>query len=114
MSLQNGHGHVTPNPDGSRARCGGPNMCRVCQAELRQQQALQGAGNDGDRPDIRASRMVDFLRNRIADGYRGAVVLGSSHGNGETKLYVGIDGEEFVVSVKWPRTAMSSKLRAAS
>ena len=25
-----GHGHVWPRPDGSRARCGGPRMCRVC------------------------------------------------------------------------------------
>jgi hypothetical protein len=29
-----GHGHVTPNPDGSKARCGGPGMCPVCNAEL--------------------------------------------------------------------------------
>lgn len=29
-----GHGHVTPNPDGSRARCGGPAMCQVCAFEL--------------------------------------------------------------------------------
>lgn len=29
-----GHGHVTPNPDGSVARCGGPKFCRTCQFEL--------------------------------------------------------------------------------
>jgi hypothetical protein len=28
-----GHGHVTPNPDGSKARCGGPHMCPVCKRE---------------------------------------------------------------------------------
>lgn len=28
------HGHVTPNPDGSRARCGGPSICSVCAREL--------------------------------------------------------------------------------
>lgn len=28
-----GHGHVVPRPDGAKARCGGPAMCRVCQAE---------------------------------------------------------------------------------
>lgn len=27
------HGWVTPNPDGSRARCGGPSICPVCQKE---------------------------------------------------------------------------------
>lgn len=25
-----GHGHVIPNADGSKARCGGEKMCRVC------------------------------------------------------------------------------------
>lgn len=29
-----GHGHVTPNADGSRTRCGGPTICKVCKAEL--------------------------------------------------------------------------------
>lgn len=28
-----GHGHVTPNADGSKARCGGPQFCSVCQGE---------------------------------------------------------------------------------
>lgn len=28
-----GHGHVTPNPDGSKARCGGPAICPVCAKE---------------------------------------------------------------------------------
>lgn len=27
------HGHVTPNPDGSKARCGGPAICAVCAKE---------------------------------------------------------------------------------
>jgi hypothetical protein len=29
-----GHGHVTPNADGSVARCGGPGLCAVCTKEL--------------------------------------------------------------------------------
>lgn len=29
----NGHGHVIPNPDGSKARCGGPGICGVCSLE---------------------------------------------------------------------------------
>lgn len=28
------HGHVTPNPDGSKARCGGPALCAECAMEL--------------------------------------------------------------------------------
>lgn len=27
------HGHVVPNPDGSKARCGGPGLCDVCSKE---------------------------------------------------------------------------------
>ena len=29
-----GHGHVIPNNDGSKARCGGPAICLECAAEL--------------------------------------------------------------------------------
>lgn len=28
------HGHVKPNPDGSKARCGGPAICPDCALEL--------------------------------------------------------------------------------
>src|ERR671925_545499 len=28
-----GHGHVTPNPDGTKARCGGPALCGQCAQE---------------------------------------------------------------------------------
>lgn len=28
-----GHGHVIPNPDGSKARCGGPAICKTCARE---------------------------------------------------------------------------------
>lgn len=29
-----GHGHVIPNPDGSKARCGGPAICPQCSREF--------------------------------------------------------------------------------
>lgn len=31
--MSGGHGHVTPRPDGGKARCGGPALCSVCRAE---------------------------------------------------------------------------------
>lgn len=31
--MMTGHGHVTPNPDGSKARCGGPAICSQCALE---------------------------------------------------------------------------------
>ncbi len=40
-----GHGWVIPNPDGSKARCGGPALCPVCARE-----ALPGQGPTPDAP----------------------------------------------------------------
>lgn len=37
-----GHGHVTPRPDGVKARCGGPGLCNQCSREL--------AASDWDKP----------------------------------------------------------------
>ena len=33
------HGHVTPNENGSRARCGGPKVCKECALELAEYEA---------------------------------------------------------------------------
>lgn len=35
-----GHGHVTPNADGSLARCGGPGICVECSVEFARQAKL--------------------------------------------------------------------------
>lgn len=31
-----GHGHVTPNADGTKARCGGPSICHECARDAAQ------------------------------------------------------------------------------
>jgi len=38
-NLNTGHGWVNPRPDGMKARCGGPGMCRQCALERAQKQA---------------------------------------------------------------------------
>lgn len=38
-ALNVGHGHVIPRPDGVRARCGGPGLCRECSRALARQRA---------------------------------------------------------------------------
>ena len=38
-ALNVGHGHVIPRPDGVRARCGGPGLCRECSRDLARQRA---------------------------------------------------------------------------
>lgn len=35
-NLNRGHGHVSPRPDGVRARCGGPGLCPECSQEAAQ------------------------------------------------------------------------------
>ncbi len=35
-----GHGHVIPNADGSRARCGGPGLCDECGREAAQKEHM--------------------------------------------------------------------------
>lgn len=36
-ALNVGHGHVIPRPDGVRARCGGPGLCRECSQDMARQ-----------------------------------------------------------------------------
>ncbi|MEQ8720998.1 MAG: NUDIX domain-containing protein [Sandaracinaceae bacterium] len=48
-----GHGHVYPNPDGSRARCGGPLLCSRCALDLtarNREQAEARAAEDAPAP----------------------------------------------------------------
>lgn len=33
IGTNQGHGHVWPRPDGMKAKCGGPVLCRTCAAE---------------------------------------------------------------------------------
>jgi hypothetical protein len=48
-----GHGWVKPNPDGSRARCGGPAICPACALEAGQQLATQHrATTEPNDPDV--------------------------------------------------------------
>ena len=58
-----GHGLVWPRPDGHRARCGGPLICRACMSDA----ALKAAQISDSRAalaDARASlaKAVDVLR----------------------------------------------------
>lgn len=57
-----GHGHVTPNPNGDKARCGGPKICKVCMAELAALKAMPvGAALEAERV-VNAQRLLDWNR----------------------------------------------------
>lgn len=68
-----GHGHVTPNPDGLKARCGGPAMCSVCQKEasekltatmndLVQDTATRGASVFNESEGLTLEQWIAFKR----------------------------------------------------
>jgi hypothetical protein len=61
-----GHGHVTPNPDGAKARCGGPGLCSECSRELVRKQEREGQPwptgmrlHDGEPWDVRPDLKPD-------------------------------------------------------
>lgn len=54
-----GHGHVTPNADGSVARCGGPAICPECARELAALQAKAPAVTITVRYSCPACGLVD-------------------------------------------------------
>lgn len=58
-----GHGHVTPNADGSRTRCGGPGICAVCNIEAAADwPRLRAECVTAGEMHARATREIDALR----------------------------------------------------
>lgn len=55
-----GHGWVTPLPNGTRARCGGPGLCKLCSVEAAQ--SLRSK-------DERIAELQDKLSQAINDSY---------------------------------------------
>lgn len=62
-----GHGHVRPRLDGSRARCGGPRLCKECQQEAARTPDPWDlvrdllAENERLRDDLRVERITTHL-----------------------------------------------------
>ena len=50
--MTGGHGHVTPRPDGARARCGGPGICAACAKEKSQLDASKALVSDMIAPTL--------------------------------------------------------------
>lgn len=77
-----GHGHVRPNPNGVKARCGGPALCSQCQAEWR---FHFGA----DYPDI---ALAKFDEDQARDDH-GRWTAGGGGDSGGDKLGTWSDGK---------------------
>jgi hypothetical protein len=69
-----GHGHVTPNPNGMKARCGGPGLCHTCSAELAAAHpgvpptlAADGITTEDYAAIVEARRLIDGVSARLTD-----------------------------------------------
>jgi hypothetical protein len=83
------HGHVTPRPDGVKARCGGLGICAVCSQEKAQKAQLEAMCNaQTGVPDTRQvpaeptdTQMLDWLMHRLpGSALRGIGVITSAGG----------------------------------
>jgi hypothetical protein len=62
------HGHVTPNADGSKARCGGPGICPVCSQEAALQQGEPYKGGTEQGPTYRKQRQSERPDRAVDQG----------------------------------------------
>lgn len=60
------HGHVVPRADGVKARCGGPAVCKVCQAEQDKTSTLMLLSMTREERDAARARVAE-LETDLAD-----------------------------------------------
>ena len=65
-----GHGHVWPNVDGSKARCGGPAICRACAVDLAALQAQrlfaeERQAHQYDEPFNVAAQLLELMKTQL-------------------------------------------------
>lgn len=71
-----GHGHVTPNADGTKARCGGPGVCGECSREAGVAYALRphldayAAALASDESAVAAADTAIFHLQRARDAMK--------------------------------------------
>lgn len=72
-----GHGHVTPNADGSRASCGGPGLCADCSREAGVAYALAAPQITADGKTHKCVACPIEFRNLYALAHNAVVNYGS-------------------------------------
>lgn len=77
------HGHVKPNPNGSKARCGGPAICKDCATELAQ---YLETPKDGNRHS--SSDMMKIPHIESADCWCHPILIGDYTHDGGVKHYM--------------------------
>lgn len=72
-----GHGHVTPNADGSLARCGGHGICSVCSMEFAAKENAKTPHPDAELEKLaKAHCHTAWLNARYGGSCQGAFVSG--------------------------------------
>jgi hypothetical protein len=98
-----GHGWVTPNPDGSKAKCGGPGLCRDCSAE-----AITPTGDLTRREQSAADKLNRIGLHLEKPGYGGYVVTDKPRNACETVFnFPAIEDVEKLVA-EWTVPEMAS------
>lgn len=71
-----GHGWVTPNPNGTRARCGGPAICRECQREAGRLPCADRHGQEdqGNEDSVQVTVHGKYGRGPMPVEFRDALV----------------------------------------
>lgn len=97
-----GHGHVTPNPDGSRARCGGPGICVECSAEYGQANNVKVKVGGQSTIEIRCpdckskiQETVKVVRIFLHDGRREDRFAPCAYCGSDSWIKLGMQGKVF-------------------
>jgi hypothetical protein len=69
-----GHGHVTPNADGTKARCGGPLLCKECAVEYVQKH--HGLGLVHSEPFVQMFLDFAWSEGLYREGMTSSAILG--------------------------------------
>jgi hypothetical protein len=77
-----GHGHVIPNPDGSKARCGGPGICAVCSKEA------AALGWKPPKRPMSVQEQTDRYLGEVRD--HAGLLLERDHANGSAGVILGL------------------------
>lgn len=73
-----GHGHVIPNKDGSKARCGGPALCAICSWEEERLAAADIQAKEDSENDL----IIDKKLTLSSQEFRGlSVEKATDHAN---------------------------------
>lgn len=80
-----GHGHVTPRPDGMKARCGGPALCQKCAQEAATAGFYQGGEQRVPCPTCGTSVPPGQVAQRVTESTSAEALIGGKRSAGDIR-----------------------------